>query len=78
MKIPSVMRRLHNKTQSQEEFEEAYRKEYQSWLDEEAFTIVRRADMPKNPDIISSHVLFKWKEQGTPHQYLKEIGRAHV
>ena len=33
--------------------------------------MVQRCRMPSNPNIISSHVLFKWKDEGTPHQYLK-------
>lgn len=54
-----------------EEFEASYQQEFDSWLKKEAFEVIDAKDLPPNPNIIPSHVIFKWKEQNTPHQRLK-------
>ena len=54
-----------------EEFQDAFKKEFESWLAMEAFELVDKGEVPKAANIISSHTLFKWKDKDTPYQQLK-------
>ena len=54
-----------------QEFDEAFKKEYESWVSMDAFEVVNKTQLPHDANTISSHTLFKWKDDGTPYRKLK-------
>lgn len=49
---------------TQEEKVDSYRREIRGWIDKKAFTSIHRSDIPKNSNIIASHVVYRRKSTG--------------
>ena len=56
---------------SDELIKEAYNKKFQSWVEEEVFERVPKHSIPKESNVISSHVVYRWKDHNTPRERLK-------
>ena len=55
---------------SDEEYEEAYNREYMSWLTQGVFSVIKGSEVPKGANIISSHVIYRWKNRDEPGKRL--------
>jgi Reverse transcriptase (RNA-dependent DNA polymerase) len=47
-----------------EDMAEAYLKEQENWIKYKAFTLVKLSAIPIAANVISSHVIYKWKKDG--------------
>jgi Reverse transcriptase (RNA-dependent DNA polymerase) len=50
---------------SSEDMADAYVKEKQNWLKASAYKVIDQANLPRYPNIIGSHVIYKYKPDGT-------------
>jgi hypothetical protein len=54
-----------SKLAQQEEMAESYLQEKENWIRSKAFDLVKISDVPSGANIISSHVIYKWKSETT-------------
>jgi Reverse transcriptase (RNA-dependent DNA polymerase) len=63
---------------SSEDMADAYLKEKHNWLKATAYKVIDQADLPRHPNIIGSHVIYKYKPDGTlkarivPHGHMDD------
>jgi hypothetical protein len=58
-----------------EEMAESYLVEKENWNKSGAYTLVKISDVPQSANIISSHVIYKWKTSGTLKARIVPHGR---
>ena len=54
-----------SKLAQQEEMAESYLKEKENWIQSKAFNLVKISEVPLGANVISSHVIYKWKSADT-------------
>ena len=56
---------------TKEELSEAFAKELQSWKDQKVYEAIPISSIPRGSNIVSSHVVYRWKDRNTPRERLK-------